>query len=152
MTNATYPILERIHHPQDLRELSRDELEPLAKELREYLLQSVSTSGGHFAAGLGAIELTIALHYVYDTPYDRLVWDVGHQCYPHKILTGRRERLGTIRKQGGLAPFPKRGENECDAFGVGHSSTSISAALGMALAFAANHENRKQEKSPRHRY
>jgi 1-deoxy-D-xylulose-5-phosphate synthase len=143
MTNATYPILERIHHPQDLRELSRDELEPLAKELREYLLQSVSTSGGHFAAGLGAIELTIALHYVYDTPYDRLVWDVGHQCYPHKILTGRRERLGTIRKQGGLAPFPKRGENECDAFGVGHSSTSISAALGMALAFAANHENRK---------
>jgi 1-deoxy-D-xylulose-5-phosphate synthase len=143
MTNASYPLLERINHPRDLRELSRDELETLAGELRAYLLESVSHSGGHFAAGLGTIELTVALHYVYDTPEDRLVWDVGHQCYPHKILTGRRELIGTIRKQGGLAPFPKRGESECDAFGVGHSSTSISAALGMSLAFAANHDKRK---------
>jgi 1-deoxy-D-xylulose-5-phosphate synthase len=143
MTNASYPLLERINHPRDLRELPRDELETLAGELRAYLLESVSHSGGHFAAGLGTIELTVALHYVYDTPEDRLVWDVGHQCYPHKILTGRRELIGTIRKQGGLAPFPKRGESECDAFGVGHSSTSISAALGMSLAFAANHDKRK---------
>ncbi len=143
MTDATYPILEHINHPQDLHNVPRDQLLALAKELRDYLLQSVSNTGGHFAAGLGAIELTVALHYVYDAEQDRLVWDVGHQCYPHKILTGRRDRLHTIRKQGGLAPFPKRGENECDAFGVGHSSTSISAALGMALAFAAAHENRK---------
>lgn len=143
MTDNSYPILARIHQPSDLRELPKSELEALAKELRAYLLHSVSNSGGHFAAGLGAIELTVALHYVYNTPHDRLVWDVGHQCYPHKILTGRRERLGTIRRQGGLAPFPKRGESEYDSFGVGHSSTSISAALGMALAIAANHDNRK---------
>jgi 1-deoxy-D-xylulose-5-phosphate synthase len=143
MTDAAYSILDHINHPQDLHNLPRDQLEALAKELRDYLLQSVSNTGGHFAAGLGTIELTVALHYVYDASQDRLVWDVGHQCYPHKILTGRRERLHTIRKQGGLAPFPKRGENECDAFGVGHSSTSISAALGMALAFAATHDNRK---------
>jgi 1-deoxy-D-xylulose-5-phosphate synthase len=143
MTNPSFPILDRIQDPQDLRNLPKTDLEPLAEELRQYLLQSVSNSGGHFAAGLGAIELTVALHYIYDTPNDRLVWDVGHQCYPHKILTGRRERLGTIRKQGGLAPFPKRAESDYDTFGVGHSSTSISAALGMALAFAANHENHK---------
>ncbi|MGH8502820.1 MAG: 1-deoxy-D-xylulose-5-phosphate synthase [Gammaproteobacteria bacterium] len=143
MTNAVYPLLECIHHPRDLRELPKSDLEAVAKELRDCLLKSVSNSGGHFAAGLGTIELTVALHYVYETPYDRLVWDVGHQCYPHKILTARRDRLHTIRKQGGLAPFPKRAESEYDTFGVGHSSTSISAAMGMALAFAANHENRK---------
>jgi 1-deoxy-D-xylulose-5-phosphate synthase len=130
MTKSPYPILERINQPSDLRQIPKSEVEALAKELRAYLLHSVSNSGGHFAAGLGAIELTVALHYVYDTPHDRLAWDVGHQCYPHKILTGRRERLSTIRKQGGLAPFPKRGESDYDCFGVGHSSTSISAALG----------------------
>src|ERR671914_134369 len=138
-----YPLLETIASPKDLRKLPESQLVMLAAELRAFLLESVSHSGGHFAAGLGTIELTVALHYVYDTPQDRLVWDVGHQCYPHKILTGRRKLIGTIRKQGGLAPFPKRGESECDAFGVGHSSTSISAALGMALAFAATHDNRK---------
>ncbi|MBA2492628.1 MAG: 1-deoxy-D-xylulose-5-phosphate synthase [Gammaproteobacteria bacterium] len=143
MTNTAYPFLDRIQHPQDLRELPKADLGAVAKELRGCLLESVSNSGGHFAAGLGTIELTVALHYVFNTPHDRLVWDVGHQCYPHKILTARRERLHTIRKQGGLAPFPKRAESEYDTFGVGHSSTSISAALGMALAFAASHENRK---------
>ena len=101
-------------------------------ELREFLIQTVATRGGHFAAGLGTVELTVALHYVFDTPHDRLVWDVGHQAYPHKVLTGRRDRLHTIKQQGGLAPFPTRAESEYDTFGVGHSSTSISAALGMA--------------------
>jgi 1-deoxy-D-xylulose-5-phosphate synthase len=128
------PILNKINSPADLRNLPESELIPLASELREFLLQTVSQSGGHFAASLGAMELTIALHYIFNTPEDRLVWDVGHQAYVHKILTGRKDRLHTIRKWQGLAPFPKREESEYDTFGVGHSSTSISAALGMAIA------------------
>jgi 1-deoxy-D-xylulose-5-phosphate synthase len=128
------PILDSIRSPADLRRLPEAQLEPLAAEIRQFLLGSLSQCGGHFAASLGAVELTIALHYVFNTPDDRLVWDVGHQAYVHKILTGRRDRLTTIRQWGGLAPFPKRDESEYDAFGVGHSSTSISAALGMAIA------------------
>jgi 1-deoxy-D-xylulose-5-phosphate synthase len=131
-----YPLLSRIESPADLRQLTPAQLAPLAAEVREFLVQTVSQMGGHFAAGLGTVELTIALHYVFDTPHDRLVWDVGHQAYPHKVLTGRRERLKTIKLKGGLAPFPSRFESEYDTFGVGHSSTSISAALGMALAAA----------------
>jgi 1-deoxy-D-xylulose-5-phosphate synthase len=131
-----YPLLAGIATPADLRRLPLGQLPDLARELREFLIQSVSTRGGHFAAGLGTVELTIALHYVYDTPRDRLVWDVGHQAYPHKVLTGRRDRLHTIKQDGGLAPFPSRMESEYDTFGVGHSSTSISAALGMAVAAA----------------
>lgn len=131
-----YPLLSTIESPLDLRALTQDKLDPLAAELRRFILQTVSQCGGHFAAGLGAVELTVALHYVYDTPEDKLVWDVGHQAYPHKVLTGRREQLITIRRKGGLSPFPKREESRYDAFGVGHSSTSISAALGMAIAFA----------------
>ena len=137
------PILDQIESPQDLRELPEDQLEPLAQELRAFLLHWASSNSGHFAASLGAVELTIALHYLYNTPEDRLVWDVGHQAYGHKILTGRRERLHTIRKHGGLAPFPKRDESEYDTFGVGHSSTSISAALGMALAARNTGSERK---------
>jgi 1-deoxy-D-xylulose-5-phosphate synthase len=129
-------LLELVDEPADLRRLPAAQLRPLAQELRDYLITSVSRSGGHFAAGLGVVELTIALHYVYDTPRDAIVWDVGHQCYPHKILTGRRHRLGTIRRRGGLSGFLKRDESEHDAFGAGHSSTSISAALGIAVAEA----------------
>ena len=130
----TYPLLESIHLPADLRKLPQSKLQQLADELRQFLIQSVSTRGGHFAAGLGTVELTIALHYIFNTPDDRLVWDVGHQAYPHKVLTGRRELLHTIKQDEGLAPFPTRSESEYDTFGVGHSSTSISAALGMAIA------------------
>ncbi len=129
-----YPLLSRINSPQDLRQLPEAQLEQLAREVRAFLLESVSQSGGHFAAGLGTVELTVALHYLYNTPEDRIVWDVGHQAYPHKILTGRRDRMRTIRQYQGLAPFPKREESAYDTFGVGHSSTSISAALGMAIA------------------
>ena len=132
--NSHYPLLDNIDSPEDLRALPESSLEQLAAELRAFLLESVSQSGGHFAAGLGSVELTIALHYLYQTPEDRIVWDVGHQAYPHKILTGRKDRLHTIRKWEGLAPFPKRAESRYDTFGVGHSSTSISAALGMAIA------------------
>ena len=128
------PLLDRIDSPATLRTLSENELDTLADELRQYMLYTVARTGGHFGAGLGVVELTIALHYVYDTPEDRLVWDVGHQAYPHKILTGRRERMASLRQKGGLAAFPRRSESEYDTFGVGHSSTSISAALGMALA------------------
>jgi 1-deoxy-D-xylulose-5-phosphate synthase len=131
---SQYPLLSRINSPHDLRQLPESALEQLAREVRAFLLESVSQSGGHFAAGLGSIELTVALHYLYNTPEDRIVWDVGHQAYPHKILTGRRDRMHTIRKYEGLAPFPKREESPYDTFGVGHSSTSISAALGMAIA------------------
>jgi 1-deoxy-D-xylulose-5-phosphate synthase len=131
--NGKNPLLNTIASPADLRKLSPAKLPALAQELREFLIQSVSTRGGHFAAGLGTVELTIALHYVYDTPRDRIVWDVGHQAYPHKVLTGRRDQLHTIKQPGGLAPFPARSESEYDTFGVGHSSTSISAALGMAV-------------------
>jgi 1-deoxy-D-xylulose-5-phosphate synthase len=131
--NGKNPLLNTIENPADLRKLSPAKLPTLAQELREFLIQSVSTRGGHFAAGLGTVELTIALHYVFDTPRDRIVWDVGHQAYPHKVLTGRRDQLHTIKQPGGLAPFPTRSESEYDTFGVGHSSTSISAALGMAV-------------------
>jgi 1-deoxy-D-xylulose-5-phosphate synthase len=129
-----YPLLSRIHAPSDLRALPASDLTALARELRAFLLDSVSNTGGHLASNLGSVELTIALHYVFDTPEDRLVWDVGHQSYPHKILTGRREAMSGLRTKGGLAGFPKRTESPYDTFGVGHSSTSISAALGMSLA------------------
>ncbi|HFC7483340.1 TPA: 1-deoxy-D-xylulose-5-phosphate synthase [Neisseria meningitidis] len=128
------PLLDLIDSPQDLRRLDKKQLPRLAGELRTFLLESVGQTGGHFASNLGAVELTIALHYVYDTPEDKLVWDVGHQSYPHKILTGRKNQMHTMRQYGGLAGFPKRSESEYDAFGVGHSSTSIGAALGMAAA------------------
>lgn len=127
------PLLDTIDSPADLRQVPRQELADLVDELRAYLLYAVGRSGGHFGAGLGVVELTVALHYLFETPHDRLVWDVGHQSYPHKILTGRREALQKVRQQHGLSGFPKRGESPCDTFGVGHSSTSISAALGMAL-------------------
>jgi 1-deoxy-D-xylulose-5-phosphate synthase len=138
-----YPLLETINSPADLRRLPATKLTDLAQELRQFLIQSVATRGGHFAAGLGTVELTIALHYVFNTPEDRLVWDVGHQAYPHKVLTGRRSRLHTIKQDAGLAPFPTRSESEYDTFGVGHSSTSISAALGMAVAAAQRGESRR---------
>ena len=139
----SYPLLDPVRLPADLRQLQESQLPQLAQELRQFLIQSVSTRGGHFAAGLGTVELTVALHYVYDTPYDRLVWDVGHQAYPHKVLTGRREQLHTIKQAGGLAPFPSRTESEYDTFGVGHSSTSISAALGMAVAAGREGSDRR---------
>lgn len=137
------PLLDNIDSPADLRKLPESKLDQVADEIREFLLYSVSRSGGHFAASLGATELTIALHYLYNTPDDRLVWDVGHQTYAHKILTGRKERLNTIRQWKGLAPFPKRDESDYDAFGVGHSSTSISAALGMSTAASRSGQKRK---------
>ena len=130
----TYPLLSQIGTPADLRALPTKQLGAVCRELREYLINTVATRGGHFAAGLGTVELTVALHYVYDTPNDRLVWDVGHQAYPHKVLTGRRDRLVSVKQKDGLAPFPTRSESPYDTFGVGHSSTSISAALGMAVA------------------
>lgn len=131
---AHYPTLALADTPEQLKKLPKEKLQQLAAELRQYLLTSVSQSSGHFASGLGTVELTVALHYVYNTPFDRLLWDVGHQAYPHKILTGRREKMPTIRKKNGLHPFPWPGESEYDTFAVGHSSTSISAALGMAVA------------------
>ncbi|MGR6872304.1 1-deoxy-D-xylulose-5-phosphate synthase [Pseudomonas sp. HK3] len=137
------PLLDSVDLPDQLRQLAQNQLPQLARELREFLLFSVGQSGGHFGAGLGVVELTIALHYVYNTPDDILLWDVGHQAYPHKILTGRREQLPSIRQQDGLSPFPKRHESEYDSFGVGHSSTSISAALGMALAAEKMGTNKK---------
>lgn len=133
-TEADARLLDRIEFPADLRPLSLPELRRLCRELRRELIDTVSRTGGHFAAGLGVLELTVALHAVYDTPKDRLIWDVGHQCYPHKMLTGRKGRMHSIRRYGGLSPFPKRGESEYDAFGVGHAGTSIGAALGMAEA------------------
>ena len=138
-----FPLLFQIQSPADLRNLSRTDIAAVAEELRRYLILTVSRMGGHFAAGLGTVELTVALHYVFDTPHDRLVWDVGHQAYPHKVLTGRRDLLRTIKQHRGLAPFPTRSESEFDTFGVGHSSTSISAALGMAIAAAARGERRR---------
>src|SRR5579871_2974059 len=129
-----YDLLKTIDDPADLRRLDRRQLQPLADELRAFVLESVSQTGGHLSSNLGTVELTIALHYVFNTPEDRLVWDVGHQAYPHKVLTGRRDRLHTIKQRAGLAPFPTRSESPYDAFGVGHSSTSIAAALGMAIA------------------
>ncbi|MCH6484025.1 1-deoxy-D-xylulose-5-phosphate synthase [Pseudoxanthomonas sp. LH2527] len=138
-----YPRLSRIHLPADLRQFDEAELPAIAEELRGYLIESVGRSGGHFGAGLGVIELTVALHYLFDTPRDRLVWDVGHQTYPHKILTGRGDTIHTVKQKDGVAPFPKREESEYDTFGVGHSSTSISAALGMAIALQQQGDDRK---------
>ncbi|MFB1015263.1 MAG: 1-deoxy-D-xylulose-5-phosphate synthase [Alteromonadaceae bacterium] len=144
MTNlANFPLLSKIDLPDDLRKLSQDQLVSVSNELRSYLLSSVSESSGHFASGLGTIELTVALHYIYNTPFDHLIWDVGHQAYPHKILTGRRDRLHTIRQKNGLHPFPWREESEYDTLSVGHSSTSISAALGLAVAAENEGKNRK---------
>lgn len=137
------PLLDRIDTPNQLRYLSEAELTVLADELREFLLYTVGQTGGHFGAGLGVVELTVALHYVYDTPDDHLIWDVGHQAYPHKILTGRREQMATLRQKDGLAAFPRRAESEYDSFGVGHSSTSISAALGMAIAARLQNNHKK---------
>ncbi|GMR20159.1 MAG: 1-deoxy-D-xylulose-5-phosphate synthase [Gammaproteobacteria bacterium] len=136
-SNTAYPLLEQINLPADLRAMDEGQLSGVADELRAYLIDTISRTGGHLAAGLGTVELTVALHYIFNTPGDRLVWDVGHQTYPHKILTGRRQTMPTLRQHGGLSGFPKRDESEYDTFGVGHSSTSISAALGMAVA--ANH-------------
>lgn len=138
-----YPLLAQANNPDELRNLPQDRLAPLCDELRRYLLRSVSRSSGHLASGLGVVELTVALHYVYQTPFDRLVWDVGHQAYPHKILTGRRERMQSIRQKDGLHPFPWREESEYDALSVGHSSTSIGAALGMAIAAKSEGKGRK---------
>ncbi len=140
---ANFPLLDGVNSPADLKKLDRSQLPQLADELRAFFLESVSQTGGHFASNLGTIELTIALHFVYDTPHDRLVWDVGHQTYPHKILTGRKDRMHTMRKAGGLAGFPKRDESEYDTFGVGHSSTSIGAAHGMAEAARLLGEKRR---------
>ena len=140
---SRFPRLASIQSPADLRRFPDEQLPAIADELRGYLIEAVASSGGHFGAGLGVVELTVALHYVFDTPHDRLIWDVGHQCYPHKILTGRRDRITTIKKKDGLAPFPRREESAYDAFGVGHSSTSISAALGMAIAAQHKGETRK---------
>lgn len=137
------PLLDTLESPAALHDFNATQLRQLADELRAYLLYSVGCTGGHFGAGLGVVELTVALHHILDTPYDRLVWDVGHQAYPHKILTGRREQMSTIRQFGGLAAFPKRDESPYDTFGVGHSSTSISAALGMALAARTKGEKRR---------
>ena len=141
--SSRYPRLARIQTPDDLRTFDESELGAVAAELRAYLIESVGKSGGHFAAGLGVIELTVALHYLYQTPVDQLVWDVGHQTYPHKILTGRRDEIHTVKQKDGVAPFPKREESEFDTFGVGHSSTSISAALGMAIARQMEGDERK---------
>ncbi len=142
-TGSAFPLLEQIDTPLDLRALPETRLPVLAHELREFLIQTVAKTGGHFSANLGAVELTIALHYVFDTPKDRLVWDVGHQSYPHKILTGRRTRMETLRRKDGVAGFPKRRESPYDTFGVGHSSTSLSAALGMAIAAERAGSDRK---------
>src|SRR6202000_2674663 len=135
------PLLQMVDSPEDLKQLSREQLHQLCDELRQYIIDSVSVHGGHFGASLGVVELTVALHYVFNTPYDQLVWDVGHQAYGHKILTGRRESFATNRKYNGLSGFPKRSESPYDTFGVGHSSTSISAALGMAMAAKYKGEN-----------
>ena len=137
-----FELLSNINSPADVRQLSENQLPQLASEVRDYLVEVTSKTGGHLAAGLGTVELTVALHYLYNTPHDRIVWDIGHQAYPHKILTGRKERMDTIRKPGGLSGFLKRDESEYDTFGAGHSSTSISAGLGMAVALAAQGENR----------
>ena len=141
--SGSYPLLDDINSPDDVRELSKQQLTDLSTEVRNFLTQSVSQSGGHFSAGLGTVELTVALHYVFNTPEDQLVWDVGHQAYPHKILTGRKDKMTTIRARDGVCAFPNRAESKYDAFGVGHSSTSISAALGMAIASKLKGEDKQ---------
>src|SRR6201984_840112 len=138
-------LLQTINTPEDLKKLSREKLHQVCDELRQYIIDVVSVHGGHFGASLGVVELTVALHYIYKTPYDQLVWDVGHQAYGHKILTGRRDNFITNRKYKGLSGFPKRSESEYHTFGVGHSSTSISAALGMAMA--ARYKNETDRKT-----
>ena len=138
-----YPLLSLINSPEDLRLLNKDQLPQLCQELRSYLLESVSQSSGHLASGLGTVELTVALHYIFKTPFDQLIWDVGHQAYPHKILTGRRDQMSTIRQKGGIHPFPWREESEFDVLSVGHSSTSISAGLGIAVAAERENAGRK---------
>ncbi len=143
MPTRPYPLLETIHSPDELRKLARPQLHTLADELRQFLLHSVATTGGHLSSNLGTVELTVALHYVFNTPNDRLVWDVGHQTYPHKILTGRRSRMPSLRQLGGLSGFPQRSESAFDSFGTAHSSTSISAALGMAIASKIKGEERR---------
>ena len=143
MTTNAYPLLQKVNAPADLRAMPRGDLKALASELRSYVIDSVSKTGGHLSSNLGTVELTVALHSVFNTPYDRIVWDVGHQTYPHKILTGRRDRMGTLRQLGGLSGFPQRAESEYDTFGTAHSSTSISAALGMALAAKQKGESRR---------
>src|SRR3978361_1502473 len=137
------PLLKAIDNPSDLKKLDRAQLHEVCDELRQYIVDVVSVHGGRFGASLGVVELTVALHYIFNTPYDQLVWDVGHQAYGHKILTGRRDSFITNRKYKGLSGFPKRTESEYDSFGVGHSSTSISAALGMAIAAKYKKEDRK---------
>src|SRR6187399_574229 len=139
------PLLQSIDSPADLKKLSREQLQKVSDELRQYIIDTVSVHGGHFAASLGVVELSVALHYVFNTPYDQLVWDVGHQAYGHKILTGRRDSFPSNRKYHGLSGFPNRSESEYDTFGVGHSSTSISAALGMAMA--AKYKGEKDRKA-----
>ena len=141
-TATSYPLLRTVERPADLRGMSRDALKTLSTELRAYVIDSVSKTGGHLSSNLGTVELTVALHHVFNTPHDRLVWDVGHQTYPHKILTGRRDRMATLRQMGGISGFPQRAESEYDTFGTAHSSTSISAALGMAMAAKQKGEDR----------
>lgn len=143
MTTNAYPLLQKVNAPSDLRSMPRSDLKALSEELRAYVLDSVSKTGGHLSSNLGTVELTVALHHVFNTPYDRVVWDVGHQTYPHKILTGRRDRMHTLRQLDGISGFPLRSESEHDAFGAGHSSTSISAALGMAMAAKRKGEDRR---------
>ena len=137
------PLLASIETPADLRRLSRPQLKTLAGELRQFVLDSVSRTGGHLSSNLGTVELSIALHWVFSTPQDRIVWDVGHQSYPHKILTGRRQAMATLKQFGGISGYPRRAESEYDTFGTGHSSTSISAALGMAHAARLKGEDRR---------
>ena len=143
MKNNNYPVLDEINTPSDLKELGNHQLKLLANDIRAYILEVISRTGGHLAAGLGTVELSISLHYVFNTPIDKIIWDVGHQCYPHKILTGRKDKMSTIRKYKGISGFLKIDESEYDVFGAGHSSTSISAALGMAIARDANEEDHK---------
>ncbi|MCT6871972.1 MAG: thiamine pyrophosphate-dependent enzyme, partial [Bartonella sp.] len=143
MSRPSTPLLDRIHDPKDLRTLPESDLTTLADELRAETIDAVSVTGGHLGAGLGVIELTVALHYVFNTPEDKIIWDVGHQAYPHKILTGRRDRIRTLRQEGGLSGFTKRSESIYDPFGAGHSSTSISAGLGMAVASELKNENKR---------
>jgi 1-deoxy-D-xylulose-5-phosphate synthase len=143
MKNNFYSILDKVNYPEDLKSLNPDELHTLASDIREYILDVISKTGGHLAAGLGTVELSIALHYVFNTPVDKIIWDVGHQCYPHKVLTGRKNKLSSIRKHGGLSGFLKINESRYDVFGAGHSSTSISAALGICIARDIKNENYK---------
>ena len=138
-----YPVLDKVDFPSDLKLLAPEELLVLSEEIRNYIIESVSITGGHLAAGLGTVELTIALHYIFDTPKDKIIWDVGHQCYPHKILTGRKNLMPTLRKKDGISGFLKRNESKYDCFGAGHSSTSISAAVGFEIASKLNNDDNK---------